>query len=142
MYIYWPTANYTRQPINHGSLTQCSFIFTDNDTWWSTVTHFPSFPFVSLPLKARPRPSIRKYLTPPLPFLFLPPEVAQREAKEANDKAGVGEERTVTEGYLSEGGARERQTAAPWWSCGRTSANCGVSEAENRLCKCASVKRG
>lgn len=26
--IYWPAANYTRQPINHGSLTQCSFIFT------------------------------------------------------------------------------------------------------------------
>lgn len=28
--IYWPAANYTRQPINHGSLTQCSFIFTGN----------------------------------------------------------------------------------------------------------------
>lgn len=26
--IYWPAANYTRHPINHGSLTQCSFIFT------------------------------------------------------------------------------------------------------------------
>lgn len=26
--IYWLSANYTRQPINHGSLTQCSFIFT------------------------------------------------------------------------------------------------------------------
>lgn len=30
VYIYWPAANYTRQPINHGSLTQCSFIFTDD----------------------------------------------------------------------------------------------------------------
>lgn len=118
VYVYWPAANYTRQPINHGSLTQCSFIFTDDAVRGArAVAHGHAFPpslSLSLLLKARPRSAlvgpvlVSRVRHSRFSSFLSSAEVAQREAKEANDRG------TVTEGCLPQserrGGPPRRAT--------------------------------
>lgn len=114
VYIYWPAANYTRQPINHGSLTQCSFIFTDDVVRGvRAVEHGHAFPpSLSLSLFLRKRALAPLSRRPPsLPFLFLP------LFGRGGAKRSEGSERQRdSDGGMPPSKRAERRTA-PRWSC-------------------------